>query len=51
MKFPINETEFVEYYLKGLQEPEETDKAFATAIAKAINNAYYTGVKVGRKEK
>lgn len=51
MKYPINEQDFVTNYLNSLNEPEEADKVFATAIAKAINNAYYAGIKEGKKEK
>lgn len=50
MTFPVNEKEFVERWLSALNEPDETDKEFATATVQTINRAYYAGLEAGRKE-
>lgn len=50
MTYPLNEREFVGRWLSALNEPDETDKEFATATVQAINRAYYAGLETGRKE-
>lgn len=43
MHYPINEEWFVKKWIEQLDNPDETDRDFAEAIAKCINRAYESG--------
>lgn len=50
MTFPMNEDKFIESWLSALNEPDEGDREQATATVQAVNQAYYAGLEVGRRE-
>lgn len=50
MTYPVNEQEFTRKWIDHLDHPDDTDIEFATALAKAINSAYYAGVEDGGRE-
>lgn len=50
MTLPVNEQVFIDRWLSSLDEPDETDKEFATIMIQTINRAYYAGLETGRRE-
>lgn len=47
MRYPLNEQAFIDKWVSALDNPDEEDRALATAIVKTINGAYNEGIKKG----
>lgn len=48
MKYPLNEQVFINEWLSVLEHPNDKNREFASALAKALNSAYYEGLEKGK---
>ena len=48
MKYPLNEQVFINKWLSVLENPDDGDREFASALAMALNSSYYEGLETGK---